>query len=81
MKSKKLILSGIFAMLCCFAIIFYQGSTEVNAKGTEKTELISCPCGGHCKPDPGNVCTLCSEWETQMKFVSCKDEGLPGGEN
>ena len=55
-------------------INFIDESVKINAPSCSENLSLACPCGGHCEADPGNVCTLCSEWETQKKFVKCEKE-------
>jgi len=51
--------------------LMLESGIKVPSCSSENAVKFDCPCGGHCESDPGNICTKCSEWETQMKFVKC----------
>tara|TARA_R110001599_G_scaffold84130_2_gene226610 strand:- start:6038 stop:6385 length:348 start_codon:yes stop_codon:yes gene_type:complete len=58
--------------------LILESGVEIPSCTQENTAQFDCPCGGHCESDPGNVCTFCSELETQMKFVKCDSQIDPG---
>jgi hypothetical protein len=52
----------------------YGDNISVCSDQTEEyleDEFFTCPCGGNCESEPGGVCAVCSEWETQAKFKPC----------